>query len=62
MSLNTELPMDSHSNPKGEVTHYFHFYGDMDDDVSHRVLVFSQTQLYSVKRLLIMGKGILMQA
>ena len=29
--------MDSSSNPKEEVTHYFHFYGDMDD-VSHKVM------------------------
>ena len=38
VSVNTELPMDSSSNPKEEVTHYFHFYGDMDDDVSHKVI------------------------
>ena len=37
-SLNTELPMDSSSNPKEEVTHYFHFYGDRDDDVFHKVI------------------------
>ena len=35
VSVNTELPMDSSSNPKEEVTHYFHFYGDVDDDVFH---------------------------
>ena len=38
VSVNTELPMDSSSTPKEEVTHYFHFYGDMDDDVSHRMM------------------------
>ena len=25
-------------NPKEEVTHYFHFYGDRDDDVFHEVI------------------------
>ena len=38
VSVNTELPMDSSSNPKEEVTHYFHFYGDMADDVFHKVI------------------------
>ena len=38
VSVNTELPMDSSSNPKEEVTHYFHFYGDMDDAVFHKVI------------------------
>ena len=38
VSVNTELPMDSSSNPKEEVTHYFHFYGDRDDDVFHKVI------------------------
>ena len=38
VSVNTELPMNSSSNPKEEVTHYFHFYGDMDDDVFHKVI------------------------
>ena len=36
--VNTELPMDSSSNPKEEVPHYFHFYGDWDDDVFHKVI------------------------
>ena len=30
--------MDSSSNPKEEVTDYFHFYGDRDDDVFHKVI------------------------
>ena len=38
VSVNTELPMDSSSNPKEEVTDYFHFYGDRDDDVFHKVI------------------------
>ena len=38
VSVNTELPMDSSYNPKEEVTHYFHFYGDRDDDVFHKVI------------------------
>ena len=38
VSVNTELQMDSSSYPKEEVTHYFHFYGDMEDDVSHRMM------------------------
>ena len=38
VSVNTELPMDSSSNPKEEVTHYFHFCGDMNDDVFHKVV------------------------
>ena len=38
VSVNTELPMDSSSNPKEEVTDYFHFYGNMDDDVSHKMI------------------------
>ena len=37
VSVNTELSMDSSYNPKEEVTHYFHFYGDRDDDVFHKV-------------------------
>ena len=36
--VNTELPKDSSFNPKGEVTDYFHFYGDRDDDVFHKVM------------------------
>ena len=38
VSVNTELPMDSSSNPKEEVTDYFHFYGDRNDDVFHKVI------------------------
>ena len=38
VSVNTELSMDSSYNPKEEVTHYFHFYGDRDDDVFHKVI------------------------
>ena len=63
VSVNTEHPMDSSSNPKEEVTHYFHFYGDMDD-VFHRVivLIILHTQHHTMMRIVIMGKGILMQA
>ena len=38
VSVNTELPMDSSSNLKEEVVNYFHFYGDRDDDVFHKVI------------------------
>ena len=38
VSVNTKLPMDSFYNPKEEVTHYFHFYGDRGDDVFHKVI------------------------
>ena len=38
ISVNTELPMNFPSNPKGEVNDYFHFYGDRDDDVFHKVI------------------------
>ena len=38
VSVNTELPMDSSSNPKEEVIDYFHSYGDRDDDVFHKVI------------------------
>ena len=38
VSVNTELPMDSSSNPKEEVSDYFHFYGDVDNDASHKVI------------------------
>ena len=38
VSVNTELSMDSSYNPKKEVTHYFHFYGDRNDDVFHKVI------------------------
>ena len=38
VSVNTELSMNSSSNSKKEVTHCFHFYGDRDDDVFHKVI------------------------
>ena len=38
VSVNTELPVDSSSNPKEELPNYFHFYGDRDDDVFHKVI------------------------
>ena len=38
VSVNTELSMNSSSNSKKEVNDYFHFYGDMDDDVLHKVI------------------------
>ena len=38
VSVNIELPMNFSSNPKGEVNDYFHFYGDRDDDVFHKVI------------------------
>ena len=38
VSVNTELPMDSSSDPKEEITHNFHFYGDMKDDEFHRMM------------------------
>ena len=38
VSVNTELPMDFSSNPKEEVADYFHFYGDRNDDVFHKVI------------------------
>ena len=38
VSVNTELSMDSSYNPKEEVTQYFHFYGDRNDDVFHKVI------------------------
>ena len=37
VSVNTELSMNS-SNSKKEVNDYFHFYGDRDDDVFHKVI------------------------
>ena len=37
-SVNTELSMNSSSNSKKEVNDYFHFYGDRDDDVFHKVI------------------------
>ena len=38
VSVNTELSMNSSSNSKKEVNDYFHFYGDGDDDVFHKVI------------------------
>ena len=38
VSVNTELSMNSSSNSKKEVNDYFHFYGDRDDDVFHKVI------------------------
>ena len=38
VSVNTELSMDSSYIPKEEITHYFHFYGDRNDDVFHKVI------------------------
>ena len=38
VSVNTELSMNSSSNSKKEVNYYFHFYGDRDDDVFHKVI------------------------
>ena len=38
VSVKTELSMDSSYNPKEEVTHYFHFYGDRHDNVFHEVI------------------------
>ena len=38
VSVNTELSMNSSSNSKKEVNDYFHFYGDGDDDVFHKMI------------------------
>ena len=38
VSVNTELSMSCSSNSKKEVNDYFHFYGDGDDDVFHKVI------------------------
>ena len=38
VSVNTELSMSSSSNSKKEVNDYFHFYGDRDEDVLHKVI------------------------
>ena len=38
VSVNTELSMNFSSNSKKEVNDYFHFYGDGDDDVFHKVI------------------------
>ena len=38
VSVNTELSMNSSSNSKKKVNDYFHFCGDRDDDVLHKVI------------------------
>ena len=38
VSVNTELSMNSFSNSKKEVNDYFHYYGDRDDVVLHKVI------------------------
>ena len=38
VSVNTELSMSCSFNSKKEVNDYFHFYGDGDDDVFHKVI------------------------
>ena len=38
VSVNTELPIDFSHGPKGEVSDNLHFYGEMDDDESHRMM------------------------
>ena len=38
VSVNTELSMNSSFNSKKKVKDYFHFYGDGDDDVFHKVI------------------------
>ena len=38
VSVNTELSMSFSFNSKKEVNDYFHFYGDGDDDVFHKVI------------------------
>ena len=38
VSVNTGLSMYSSSHLKEEVNDYFHFYGDRDDDVFHKVI------------------------
>ena len=38
VSVNTELSMNSSFNSKKEVNDYFHFYGDGDDNVLHKVI------------------------
>ena len=38
VSVNTELSISCSSNSKKEVNDYFHFYGDGDDDVFHKVI------------------------
>ena len=38
VSVNTELSMSCSFNSKKKVNNYFHFYGDGDDDVFHKVI------------------------
>ena len=38
VSVNTKLPMDFSYGPKEEVFDYLHFYGEMDDDVFHKMM------------------------
>ena len=38
VSVNTELPMDSSYGPKEEEFDFLYFYGEMDDDDSHRMM------------------------
>ena len=38
VTVNAELSMNSSSNSKKEVNDYFHFYGDRNDDVFHKVI------------------------
>ena len=38
VSVNTELSMSCSFNSKKEVNDYFHFYGDGEDDVFHKVI------------------------
>ena len=38
VSVNTELSMSCSFNSRKEVNDYFHFYGDGDDDVFHKVI------------------------
>ena len=38
VSVNTELPIDFSYGPKEENFDYLHFYGEMDDDVFHKMM------------------------
>ena len=38
VSVNTELPMDFSYGPKEEIFDYLHFYGEMDNDVFHKMI------------------------
>ena len=38
VSVNTELPIDFSYGPKGEVFDNLHLYGEMDDDVLHKMM------------------------